>query len=777
MKNFLHINKNKILKSIFVSLLIPMTFVFTGLTIFYTNVMEMPGTFSALFPFLLVITAGISFLLFGFQMCFLWCKKDIFFRIVNSVLLAVGIIMWIQGNIFVWNFGRLDGQPVNWSEFHNKANLEIIVFVIIISLFLICNKWVSKYVLHFCIILCCAQSVQIVSEMMRVASFERSTLKSETKHVYVENKIEHKDSNKNLNKGSEDDEILTPEYIVSDSQSYSNIINDTTLEGNVTFEETYFANNLINFDNIFEFSSEKNVLIIILDALSQNVFEDLIHKYPEINKIFKDFTLFTQAISDRPGTVHNISQILTGYDSEKIVTVRQKNHKDIRVDLEHYAVQKLNLFCTPDTIFSKLNNNGYRSDLYTWAPANFYYHKNWFSNVRNKKDNNEENIVRSTSGWVSFTLDSGIFDFLDMATLRTCPTYFKPLVYTRLGDLKDWFYAKYTGDVGFRPLEPTFDDMVFYKALQHNPVSNSNSLKSLKIFHLQGSHPPYKIDDRIKTSKFSNLDKQTIGSLRIIKSLFDQLKKKKCYNNSLIIVMADHGNCYSLYEENFDQENFTRPIMMVKRENEVQNTLIVDHDSYVHIKDITPFVFTELGYVEDGKHFSLFDIPSDLNEKRKKHWERIWTDSKRNLISKNPERIIFNKFRNNFSYSAGLQLLYFDLILSNDSDPELVLALKYTNSADKKLMENGISLGLFADNNSKPEYIAKVEKIIFQKKPVYRFDKKLDWGQIHVVCDLKNITAGTYDIAAIIPVNDSERYKLTKLKKITISNKKISLAE
>jgi hypothetical protein len=91
-------------------------------------------------------------------------------------------------------------------------------------------------------------------------------------------------------------------------------------------------------------------------------------------------------------------------------------------------------------------------------------------------------------------------------------------------------------------------------------------------------------------------------------------------------------------------------------------------------------------------------------------------------------------------------------------------------------MESGISLALFADNNSKPEYIAKVEKIIFQKKPVYRFDKKLDWGQIHVIIDVKNIVDGTYNIAAIIPY-DSGRYKLTKLKKIIISNNTISLAE
>ena len=58
-----------------------------------------------------------------------------------SVLLALGILIWLQGNIFTWEYGLLDGQGINWQAgiwrgFFDGVIWALLIFLSVINTFL-----------------------------------------------------------------------------------------------------------------------------------------------------------------------------------------------------------------------------------------------------------------------------------------------------------------------------------------------------------------------------------------------------------------------------------------------------------------------------------------------------------------------------------------------------------------------------------------------------------------------------------------------------------------
>jgi len=103
-------------RSIIVAFLIPFTFACTGMSIFIANSAEMPGTVPALIPALCGLVGIVASGLFFVQLPFLFVKKH-WFPAVNSLLLGCGFLLWLQANVFNWNFGQLDGGGIsdNWT--------------------------------------------------------------------------------------------------------------------------------------------------------------------------------------------------------------------------------------------------------------------------------------------------------------------------------------------------------------------------------------------------------------------------------------------------------------------------------------------------------------------------------------------------------------------------------------------------------------------------------------------------------------------------------------
>jgi len=87
------------------------------------------------------------------------------------------------------------------------------------------------------------------------------------------------------------------------------------------------------------------------------------------------------------------------------------------------------------------------------------------------------------------------------------------------------------------------NDFSYYANLSANGLSISDDeTKAFIYLHLQGPHPPLNMDENIQYVEESTLIQQTKGSFRIVFEYLRMLKELGLYDDSVIVIMGDHGN-------------------------------------------------------------------------------------------------------------------------------------------------------------------------------------------------------------------------------------------
>jgi len=173
------------------------------------------------------LVAVATMLLFLMQFPFLFIKKH-WFIYINTLLFACGFLLWMQANVFNWNFGELDGTRVNWTAFRPAMVLEIAAYAAVIGLVFWKREWLHKHVVHLTCLLIFMQGIIPATQIPRVLNREGGGWKQ--------------------------------------------------------YEITY--------DGFFDYSKEQNVVLIVPDAFSSPLFGRMAKKHPEILEWFSDFHYF-----------------------------------------------------------------------------------------------------------------------------------------------------------------------------------------------------------------------------------------------------------------------------------------------------------------------------------------------------------------------------------------------------------------------------------------------------------------------------------------------------
>lgn len=66
--------------------------------------------------------------------------------LATALLLAVAVALWLQGYFFLWNYGRLDGSPLDFASFTLNGALEAMVWGAILALALAWQRQVARLV-------------------------------------------------------------------------------------------------------------------------------------------------------------------------------------------------------------------------------------------------------------------------------------------------------------------------------------------------------------------------------------------------------------------------------------------------------------------------------------------------------------------------------------------------------------------------------------------------------------------------------------------------------
>ena len=118
--------------------------------------------------------------------------------------------------------------------------------------------------------------------------------------------------------------------------------------------------------------------------------------------------------------------------------------------------------------------------------------------------------------------------------------------------------SKYTGKVVTQKVTSSF-----YTALQKNGVTTKPGKRYI-IQHLHGLHTPYNVDAKGNPKKGATLSESAAGWLTITKAYLAALKKAGVYDNSTIIITADHG------PKNVKE---IQPIFLIKRAGETSKKM------------------------------------------------------------------------------------------------------------------------------------------------------------------------------------------------------------
>jgi hypothetical protein len=143
-----------------------------------------------------------------------------------------------------------------------------------------------------------------------------------------------------------------------------------------------------------------------------------------------------------------------------------------------------------------------------------------------------------------------------------------------------------------------------YDNIQNNEITIEEQ-KYFKFIHTEGAHVPFDIDEEFNIVNNGTYEMKMKATLKLINTYLERLKKYDVYDNSVIIILADHGYNFG---KNLGRQN---PILYIKGIDE-------HHEMYTSDKAISHGDLQE-AYLEllDGKTSEeIFEDISDERERR-----------------------------------------------------------------------------------------------------------------------------------------------------------------
>lgn len=303
------------------------------------------------------------------------------------------------------------------------------------------------------------------------------------------------------------------------------------------------SNVSITMEHELTMSNDQNFIILLLDAVDGDAFSDMIVGNEEYESIFKDFTYYDNTTCAYTYTKYNIPFILSG------IWFENETGCDTYFD---------DVLCN-SPFFDELERRGFLLGMYD---SEFEGNENLYGRFENvglftKKVSSYTTFARwqiLLTGMKYAPFDLKRFSFVN-------PNAFEQLKVTE-GDSKVFIN----------------DNLQFYDLLTAEDITFRDD-KGFKFIHIWGAHPPYEQDKDLNPIENGTFTDSFEASISLADIYLEKLKESGVYDNSVIIILADHGN--SDYNGNIYQDH---PILLIKGLDE-------EHDFRV---DDRPVCFEDL---------------------------------------------------------------------------------------------------------------------------------------------------------------------------------------
>ena len=285
--------------------------------------------------------------------------------------------------------------------------------------------------------------------------------------------------------------------------------------------------NTTEFNSVYGISTlgdEDNIVVFVLDMFDSTYFDAILSNYPEIMESYDGFTYYDNYVGGYATTAYSLAYLNSGkYFRNEVLLDDFVNAQDSYVDtlLENgYDVSNYGAYGFPGRLYSSFSNY-IKGEMKVKSPIKFIIH------------------------------------IYEMGAFRYAPNICKVALIN--------FHDKFLSDMSVNAEYKQYsDNNVDIAELFTNTPMEVNQGKYFKMIYAKGVHYPYENDDKLNRVK-SNEEHPVecaVGALKMVKVYLDQMKEDGVYNNSTVIITADHG-----YFSDYGQDSISKPIMLIKQKD------------------------------------------------------------------------------------------------------------------------------------------------------------------------------------------------------------------
>ena len=354
-------------------------------------------------------------------------------------------------------------------------------------------------------------------------------------------------------------------------------------------DSRYNESFVLNGYDQYTVSSKENILVFSLDFLSRDLFDTILETYPETQQEYKDFLYFNNVCGSYDATFPSLCALYTGYPYDG--SLGFSDYFDTAWNSE-----KANSF------YSFLHEKGYKNMIF----AEPEYCAGYVGNMSGKIDN----VIRGKKQLTS----SAITRLLRIVCYRALPLGLKPSVIV-ISDGRPVTADAINEAIQYSPDEPGIEYVTmelesrFYVEMQERGIKIENDFPVYSWSHLLGAHGSYTLNEYGMPGDPTDYVIQTRGFLFAIARLMDSLKENGVYDDTAIIITADHG---------WDEQSFV-PVL-IKPFHTMQDSMRISSVPASQ-KDIMPTIVELLG--EDSSPYGRSVYSYSENEDPERTYMRL----------------------------------------------------------------------------------------------------------------------------------------------------------
>ena len=321
-------------------------------------------------------------------------------------------------------------------------------------------------------------------------------------------------------------------------------------------------------EGLYDISDKSNVIVFVLDTYDVAQLDHLVSDYPNVLDEMTGFTYYNNVGGTFAPTRYALPWILTAQFIQHDETY------------SHY----LSTIYDRSSFLDDLKATGYSLGVYT-----------------DTFGVSGEEYARGFEYTAERTINIHPISSVDLNEISTILVMYKASMYRDMPWILKRFFWFYTDEINEKMAQSdnsesdpsktvyVMNDARYYENLQQIRLSiNDDETGSFRLIHLLGAHIPYTIDEngkQVSEGQEITEDQQCLGVMKMVSEYLSQLKTLGVYDNSTIIITADHG--YWFWGDDPLQRPGS-PIMLVKpaKDGEAQTEPIVFSDAPISQFDL-----------------------------------------------------------------------------------------------------------------------------------------------------------------------------------------------